>query len=279
MDLIERDPAPVPWAEGEKIPWNDPEFSRRMLREHLSQDHDAASRRFPTIDLHVAWLHECVLGERLSCVLDLGCGPGLYTSRLARLGHTCVGIDFGPASIEYARETAANEGLACRYELADVRTADFGSGYEMAMMIYGEFNVFRVEDAEAILRKARRALVPGGALVLEPHTFAAVEQTGREAASWYSARSGLFSDSPHLCLMESVWDAEDAIATHRYYVVDAQTAATERYADSVRAYTDVQYQSLLHACGFAEVTFYPGLCGEVLRGQEALLAIVARREE
>ena len=44
-DLIQRDIAPKPWAEGEKIPWNDPEFSRRMLKEHLSQKHDAASRR------------------------------------------------------------------------------------------------------------------------------------------------------------------------------------------------------------------------------------------
>jgi len=27
-------------------------------------------------------------------VLDLGCGPGLYASRLARLGHECTGIDY-----------------------------------------------------------------------------------------------------------------------------------------------------------------------------------------
>lgn len=28
-----------------KIPWDDPAFSRRMRQEHLSQEHDRASRR------------------------------------------------------------------------------------------------------------------------------------------------------------------------------------------------------------------------------------------
>ena len=36
-EIIERSSVPVPWAEGENIPWNDPGFSKRMLDEHLSQ--------------------------------------------------------------------------------------------------------------------------------------------------------------------------------------------------------------------------------------------------
>ena len=31
------------WGGQYKIPWNDPDFSRRMLREHLSQEHESAS--------------------------------------------------------------------------------------------------------------------------------------------------------------------------------------------------------------------------------------------
>ena len=83
IDLIRRPANPVPYSEGEKIPWNDPAFSARMLREHLSQAHDAASRRFETIDKHVAWIHRAILGGRPAKILDLGCGPGFYASRLA----------------------------------------------------------------------------------------------------------------------------------------------------------------------------------------------------
>src|SRR5512139_3854349 len=98
---------PLPWQEGDNIPWNEAGFSERMLQEHLSQAHDAASRRFATIDRHVEWIHHEMLDGQTGHVLDLGCGPGLYTSRLAQLGHSCHGIDFSPASINYARETAS----------------------------------------------------------------------------------------------------------------------------------------------------------------------------
>ena len=76
-DLVRRTTVPVPWDEGDNIPWHDPDFSRRMLREHLSQAHDAASRRTETIDQHVAWIHQTLLRDRPTRILDLGCGPGL----------------------------------------------------------------------------------------------------------------------------------------------------------------------------------------------------------
>lgn len=45
MDILARTDNPLPRSEDGKIPWNDPAFSRRMLREHLDQEHDAASLR------------------------------------------------------------------------------------------------------------------------------------------------------------------------------------------------------------------------------------------
>jgi SAM-dependent methyltransferase len=142
QEIVRRTQPPVPWAEGEKIPWNEPGFSARMLNEHLSQTHDLASRRSEIIDRHVAWIHDSVLGGCPSRVLDLGCGPGLYTQRLARLGHCCTGVDFGPASIAYARGQAAAEGLACRYIEADMRTigALALDPVDLVMLVYGEFN-------------------------------------------------------------------------------------------------------------------------------------------
>jgi len=32
QDIVQRTPTPAPWSEGEKVPWNDPDFSQRMLR-------------------------------------------------------------------------------------------------------------------------------------------------------------------------------------------------------------------------------------------------------
>ena len=275
LDIVHRQNPPQPWAEGEKIPWNAPGFSRRMLQEHLSQAHDSASRRAETIDRHVSWIHNTLLSGRSTKILDLGCGPGLYTSRLAALGHTCTGIDFSPASIAFAREQAAQKGLNCQYQLADIRTASYGTGYGLAMQIFGEINVFTQADAVTILEKARASLIEGGTLLLEPHTLAAVCQLGNECW-WQAAEHGLFSEDPHLLLYESHWDREGRTTTERYHVVDAATGSIARHASTMQAYSEAGYQDLLENCGFGAIQFYPSLCGDQDGSQPALFVLVAR---
>ncbi|MBT7069518.1 MAG: class I SAM-dependent methyltransferase [Anaerolineae bacterium] len=197
FDIIHRNPNPAPWAEGEKIAWDDPDFSERILAEHLSQEHDEASRRTELIDAHVEWLHQKLLNGESSRILDLGCGPGLYTNRLAKLGHTCTGIDFSPAAIRYAHEMAQKENLSCKYAQSDIREADFGTGYDLVMMLFGETNVFKKADLKQILQKTKTALDENGTLLLEAHTFEAVQAIGEEMPLWYSEESGLFSEKLH----------------------------------------------------------------------------------
>jgi len=276
-DLVRRDLQPEPWAEGEKIPWSDPEFSRRMLREHLSQRHDAASRRTSLVRRHVDWIHSTLLQARASRVLDLGCGPGLYTARLAALGHRCTGIDFSPASIAYAEKQARTRNLDCVYRLEDVRRADFGCGYELVMFIFGEFNVFRPADARRILRKACAALKPGGRLLLEVSSFDSVEQTGEQPSMWYTEPAGLWSDAPHLCLMESFWDEAGGVAIERYWIVDARTGAVSRHSASTQAYTDERFRRMLRSAGFRQVDFHPALTGSQALQPDGLFVIVAQK--
>jgi SAM-dependent methyltransferase len=275
QDVINRIKVPAPWSEGEKIPWDEPGFSERMLKEHLTQEHDRASRRFKNVDVHMDWIHRELLGERSTMILDLCCGPGLYANRLARLGHTCVGIDFSPASIAYAVDAAEREGLVCTYVHQDIRTVDYGTGFGLVMLIFGEFNAFRPADAEGILRKAFDALMDGGILLLEMSTFESLERAGKSGASWYSSPSGLFSDQPHLCLMENFWDDEQNVTTTRFHIVDAATAEVTRHAMSTQAYTDEEYRALLAQCGFRDIEFHPSLAGGA--DEKDFFPIVARK--
>jgi SAM-dependent methyltransferase len=238
-------------ATPEKIPWDDPEFSERMLREHLSQSHDLASRRSETIDAQVGWIDGLV--DREPRMLDLGCGPGLYTQRLTKLGHRCTGIDFSQASIRYAIEQAETEGLDIEYRQDDVRSAEYGGPYDLVMMLFGEFNVFSKEDSRTIARKAREALAPGGHLLLEHQTLDCVRKEGEQGPRWYSMESGLFSDQPHIVLEEHRWD--EGARTHRalYFVIDAGMSGVERYGETIRGYEDDVLAALLTESGFVDV--------------------------
>jgi len=274
--LITRVETPEPWSEGEKIPWNEPEFSERMLEYHLAQDHDLASRRFEIVDRHVEWINKR-LGGKPSKILDLVCGPGLYSSRLTKLGHSCRAIDFSPASIRYAREQAAKDGIEVDYVLEDIRTADYGEDNDLVAFIYGEFNVFKQDDLKQILRKAYDSLKEGELFIAEPNRYETVERVGKGPATWYSSQGGLFSAEPHLCLMENFWDEEKHTATTRYFIIDAETNEVTLHASSMVAYTRDDLEELLGEAGFRDIVFHESLSGDGRDLDEALEVIEARK--
>jgi SAM-dependent methyltransferase len=275
--IINRNMDPSPLVEHGKIPWDDPDFSRRMLREHLSQRYDAASRRTSLIKKHVEWIHHTVLAGKPSRILDLGCGPGLYTSRMAAFGHDCEGIDYSPASIEYARDKAVEKQLKCTYRLEDIRKADYGTGINLVMLVFSEFNTFDPDDSKLILEKAYRAIKDGGKILLEVPSFDAVEQIGNQPSVWYSETKGLFSDEPYLCLTESFWNDEFSMATERYYIIHESNGEVGFYINSTQAYEDSQFIDLLKSAGFRDIEFHPSLTGSQEQQMDGMFVILAQK--
>lgn len=269
--------APRPWTLGDNIPWHDQGFSERMLQEHLSQQHDHASRRFEIIDKQVQWINATLLPHPPSRILDLGCGPGFYLHRLALLGHHGVGIDYSPASIAYAKEAARRAGLQIRYRLEDLRTVEWGAGFDLIMLIWGEFNVFAPQEAKRCLRKAAAALADHGQLLLEVHTAEAIKKRGQGPTTQSSSHSGLFSDQPHQCLQEHFWHAAERAATTRYTVTEPATGQATVYAASYQAYSDPEYVDLLGAAGLSHVTRHASLTGEPDQWFENLIVWVAQK--
>ena len=246
------------WDGAYKIPWNDPDFSRRMLAEHLSQEHDLASRKRDMIRTQVRWIHENICNNAPAKLLDIGCGPGLYIEQFAALDYDCCGIDFSPASIEYAGSQLGDKAKLIQ---GDIRSTDFGGGYDLAMMVFGEFNVFSPDECVEILRKTFEALSPGGKLLLEAHTFEAVERIGSTPDSWYKSGTGLmglFSDDPHICLIENHWLDKQQTALQQFHILNAADGAVTSYRSTTKAWTNDQYKQLLKEAGFAHVNIRSG---------------------
>ena len=274
-DITNRRIPPVPWEEGENIPWHDPVFSGRMLMEHLSQDHDLASRKLGIVEAQVDWIHRSLLHEEPARVLDLTCGPGLYLNQFARLGHDGVGIDFSPAAIAYARQEADKESLPVEYVEGDVRSTQFGDEFDLVTLLYGQLNVFRRTEAAAIVKRAAASLAPGGIFVAEPQTFSHVKDKGLVGPVWSGQSSGLFSDQPHLLLTESFWDEERRTGTQRIYVIDADSGDVTTHALSNEAYTDEELVSLFSDAGIRDVDVLPSLPSDI--PSQGFLAVVGRK--
>ncbi len=175
---------------------------------------------------------------------------------MVKLGYECSGIDFSPASIEYARNHLGDKAHLIE---GDVRTVDFGEGYDMVMMLYGELDVFSPTESKRILQKVHSALKPGGQLLLEVHKFDAVKRCGEAPGSWYKSGAGLtglLSDDPHICLIENHWFDKQNTSLQVFNVIYADSGEVESYRSTTQARTDGEYKNLLIESGFTNPTFH-----------------------
>lgn len=240
------------WVSDHKIPWNEPAFSARILKEHLSQAHHLASRKFEIIKAQNSWINARYLSERPASILDLGCGPGLYAEKLSGDIHLYHGIDFSPASIEYAREQHRGN-RRCSFHLGNVLRADFGGPHDLLTMLYGELNVFSPEDCRHILAKACRAMAPGGTLLVEFQAPEAVQAVGELANSWTRAeQGGLFSDDSYVCLTENHWFSREAVALQCFHVM-LGSGEVATYRSTTKAWSREEVRGLFAEAGFDKV--------------------------
>jgi 2-polyprenyl-6-hydroxyphenyl methylase/3-demethylubiquinone-9 3-methyltransferase len=93
--------------------------------------------------------------------LDVGCGAGLLTEPLARLGAKVTGVDASPEVIAVARAHAAAQGLAIDYRAGDVQALDGRFDLITSLEV-----IEHVADPAAFIHALAKRLAPGGLLVL-----------------------------------------------------------------------------------------------------------------
>jgi len=275
--VYRRPERPEPWRQGGNLPWDEPDFAQRMLREHLDQSHGAASRVAAERALQIDWLWTklgLAAGDRL---LDVTCGPGLYAVELARRGNRVTGIDFAPASIAYARQLAAGAGVAerCAFTQEDVRRmAVEPAGFDGALLLYGQLAVFSRAEARALLASIARALKPGAALAVELLDQERVDKG--ESSWWFTDDSGLWGDRPFLHLGERLWYPQEALSLERFQIIDLESGARREIQLCDQTYAVDEMVALMGEAGFGEVTVYRRWDGLALYDADEWNVYVAR---
>lgn len=163
--------------------------------------------------------------QTLAHILEPASGTGRFILAMAKLGHACTGVDLDPGMVQFARESAADSGLArrVRFHIGDMRNMPAAIGSEPARP--GQFDLAFCPDNSVRHLKTDRDL----AMHLRS-TVALLKPGGV-----YLAGIGLLNDQGEDPL-EQIWHARRGRTTVRQLIefIPPDSAAIARGGPAAR---------------------------------------------
>jgi SAM-dependent methyltransferase len=206
--------------------WGDPHTSEHMLRYHLDGAVNLSSRTTDVVDRSVDWLIETLGVGAGVRVLDLGCGPGLYSNRLAAIGAKVTGVDLSASSLRYAAETAPSGGRRPVYIHGNHLDVAIPGTFDIALMIFCDFCALSPVQRGGLLERLRTLLGTGGRFVFDVHALPALS-TRRERNSFAANPAGGFwSPNPYFEFVNSFVYQAERLTLDRFDIIEADRHRT-----------------------------------------------------
>jgi 2-polyprenyl-3-methyl-5-hydroxy-6-metoxy-1,4-benzoquinol methylase len=200
--------------------WTDEHTSSKMLDHHLNASSDVSSRNTEFIERSASWIvRRFGLTENKS-VADFGCGPGLYTTRLAASGADITGIDFSERSLRYARERAQSNGISIDYVCSDYLDFESDKRFDLITLIMCDFCALSLDQRRALLDKFLVHLKEGGAVLLDVYSLRAFDAREEHATYAHNLLDGFWSSAPYFGFLNTFKYGSENVVLDKYTIVE-----------------------------------------------------------
>jgi SAM-dependent methyltransferase len=254
--------------------WQDEHMSQRMLELHLDEDAELASRPHAFIEQSAEWMKSRFQIGTDSVVFDYGCGPGLYTSRFARMGASVTGIDFSKRSIQYATEYASEHGLEVTYVLEDYLSWETTRRADLITLIFCDLCALSPQRRRTIFSKFKRHLKPGGHVLLDVCSLAQFESVQERAVCEPNLLGGFFSANDYFGFQNTFKYDSDHVSLDKYTIIER--GGVHLFYNWLQHYGVDELTTELGENGFAVREVYSNVAGDPYEADSPVLAVVAQ---
>ncbi|HBE72126.1 MAG TPA: class I SAM-dependent methyltransferase [Planctomycetaceae bacterium] len=272
---INKKPKPFEFYTSEQL-WTNEHTSRKMLDFHLNDEIDLSSRHSQFIDRSVDWITSRFAVRKGVKVADFGCGPGLYSNRLARRGASVTGIDFSERSIRYAQTTAAREGLNVNYLQQNYLDSNLEGQFDLILMVMLDFCALSPSQRRCMLQKFCQSLAPDGSLLFDVCSSSSFENRNEVTGFGPNLLEGFWSDEPYYGFLNTFKYDDEKVVLDKYTIVEATRVRT--IFNWMQYFTPETLEHELSKCGLCVDSLFADVAGTPYSHTGDEFAIVAKRE-
>jgi 2-polyprenyl-3-methyl-5-hydroxy-6-metoxy-1,4-benzoquinol methylase len=271
---INSQPSPFQFYTADEL-WTNEHTSKQMLEYHLNESIDVASRNRNFIERSVEWIGSFFEVERNTEIADFGCGPGLYTNRLAERGAIVAGIDFSENSLNYAKQVAAEKSLNVNYVLKNYLDFETTNRFDLITMIMCDFCVLSPEQRKKMLSKFHSLLKPDGSVLLDVYSLNSFKQKEESATYELNQLNGFWSQEDYYCFVNTFKYEKEKVMVDKYTIIEESRKRV--------VYNWLQYYSKeslvkeFEANGFKIEHLFSDVSGKTFTNESKEIAIVAKK--
>lgn len=256
--------------------WDDPYISQNMLQAHLNPDLESATRKLDFVQQSADWISNVLPAAKYKRLIDLGCGPGIYTELFCLRGYQVTGIDLSENSVQYAEKSAVNKNLSIKYQSTDYIQAPIYGEYDLATMIYCDFGVLSNQDRKILLQKICNSLSSNGCFLFDVYTPNAYKNR-EEFKTWSFEEKGFWRNNPYL-LLHSLYRYDYDNTFLNQYIV-ATEGETTCYNIWEHTFVLDELQADLQEAGFTNIQFYGNVAGAPYDSNSNTLCVIAAKQQ
>ncbi len=187
----------------------------------------------------------------LSNILDLCCGTGRHSIRLAELGYNVIGMDISSDFLQTATEKSSQLGLSNQWIIGDMRDIPFENKFDLVFIMFGAWGFFE-EDRENfnVFGAVNQALKMNGHFILD---FFNRDWILRhfQPAYWVERKVGYYLERRQFDNLKGRLNTENIFIKRDGQILKWKT--------SIRAFTFQEIIKLLDQAGFSIYNVYGNL--------------------
>ena len=253
--------------------WTDEHTSKQMLSFHLNGEIDVASRNTTFIDKSVEWISSYFHVGAGTKVADFGCGPGLYTTRLARKQAKVTGIDFSTTSLQYAEEMASNEKLPVEYVNQNYLDYETDRKFDLIIMIFCDFAVLNPLQRNMMLSKFHTFLKPDGNILFDIPSLKAFEKREETIAYGADFMNNFWSPRKYHGFLHTFKYDMEKVILDKYTIIEANR--TRIIYNWLQHFSPEMIEDELETCRFRIKGLFSDVAGSMYDPESEVFAVVA----
>jgi cyclopropane fatty-acyl-phospholipid synthase-like methyltransferase len=265
-------PAPFQFYTADEL-WTDKHTSEQMLKYHLNRSVDISSRKINFIDRSVKWIVSRFKVDENTKIADFGCGPGLYTERLAEQGAAVTGIDFSENSINYAKQTAARKNLEINYVLMNYLDFDTTDSFDLIIMIMCDFCALSPGQRKTMLSKFHSLLKPEGSLLLDVYSLNSFNRREESATYEFNQFNGFWSPDDYYCFVNTFRYEDEKVILDKYTIIEERRRRT--IYNWLQYFSEDSLRNEFEENDFKVKELYSDVAGKPLTQYSSEIAVVA----